>query len=102
MLLGTEIRKVLCNTEPQLKNNNTSNNKHCVKKNLLWPAFFQGFPSFGLNTERYGASLHIQSECGENADQNNSEYGLFLPREEVSHNLGLSVLSTLKSQLYQL
>ena len=23
------------------------------------------FPSFGLNTERYGVSLRIQSECGE-------------------------------------
>ena len=22
------------------------------------------FPAFGLNTERYGVSLHIQSECG--------------------------------------
>ena len=23
------------------------------------------FPAFGLNTERHGVSLHIQSECGE-------------------------------------
>ena len=29
--------------------------------------FFSGpyFPAFGLNTERYGVSLRIQSECGE-------------------------------------
>ena len=40
------------------------------------------FPAFGLNTERYGVSLRIQSpysvQMREYADQNNSEYGHFL------------------------
>ena len=38
--------------------------------------------------ERYSVSLRIQSECGkirENADQNNSEYGLFLHSADVKH-----------------
>ena len=37
---------------------------------LFWSAFFSDFPTFGLNTDRYSEK---------NADQNNSEYGLFLP-----------------------
>ena len=28
---------------------------------LFWSAFFQHFPALGLNTERYGGSLRIQS-----------------------------------------
>ena len=35
------------------------------------------FPAFELNTERYGVSLCIKSEYGENTDQKNSEYGQF-------------------------
>ena len=31
---------------------------------LFWSAFLPHFPTFGLNTERYGVSLRIQSECG--------------------------------------
>ena len=27
------------------------------------------FPAFGLNTERYFISLHIQSECGKNGPE---------------------------------
>ena len=39
------------------------------------------FPALEPNTERHSVSLRIQSECGkmlENAEQNNSECGLFL------------------------
>ena len=38
--------------------------KHCVKSVRIrsYPGPF--FPAFGLNTERYYASLRIQSECG--------------------------------------
>ena len=53
----------------------------CKKKSVLGVILiriFPDFPAFGLNTERYGVSLLIQSKCGKNADQNNSEYGLFL------------------------
>ena len=35
------------------------------------------FPAFGLNTERYGECLSIQSKCGKIQTINNSEYGHF-------------------------
>ena len=52
--------------------------KKCPYSELFWSAFSPHFPAFGLNAERYRLSLRIQSECGKNADQNNSEYELFL------------------------
>ena len=52
--------------------------KKCPYSELFWSKFFPHFPAFGLNTERYGVSLRIQSKCGKNADQNNSEYRVFL------------------------
>ena len=33
------------------------------------------FPAFGLNTERYGESLRIQSECGKIRTRRNSVFG---------------------------
>ena len=52
--------------------------KKCPYSELFWSVFsriqteygeirsYSGpyFPAFGLNTERYSVSLHIQSECG--------------------------------------
>ena len=35
------------------------------------------FPLFGLNTERYGVNLHIQSECGKIRTRKNSVFGHF-------------------------
>ena len=35
------------------------------------------FPAFGLNTERYGVSLRIQSECGKIQTRKNSVLGHF-------------------------
>ena len=52
--------------------------KKCPYSELFWSSFFPHFPAFGLNTERYGVSLRIQSKCGKNKDQNNSEYRLFV------------------------
>ena len=50
----------------------------CIRS-YFGPHFPPHFPAFGLNTERYGVSLRIQSECGKkNADQKNLEYGHFL------------------------
>ena len=37
---------------------------HCVKSVLIRSYSGLHFPTFGLNTERYGASLCIQSKCG--------------------------------------
>ena len=48
---------------------------------LFWSAFVAHFLAFGLNTERCGVSLRIQSECGkmrEIVNQHNSKYGHFL------------------------
>ena len=37
---------------------------HCVKRVLIRTFSSPYFPAFGLNTERYGLSLRIQSKCG--------------------------------------
>ena len=37
---------------------------HCVKSDRIRSYFGPHFPAFGLNTERYGVCLRIQSECG--------------------------------------
>ena len=37
---------------------------HCVKSVRIRNYSGPHFPAFGLNTERYGVSLRIQSECG--------------------------------------
>ena len=37
---------------------------HCVKSVRIQSYFGLYFPAFGLNTERYGISLRIPSECG--------------------------------------
>ena len=38
--------------------------RHCVKSVSIRSYSGLHFPTFGLNTERYGVSLRIQSECG--------------------------------------
>ena len=49
----------------------------CVK--IVQMRSFSGpyFPAFGLNTERYGASLRIQSQCGKIWTRKNSVSGQF-------------------------
>ena len=42
------------------------------------------FPAFGLNTERYGASLSIQSEYRKIQSRNNSVFGHFLRRANTT------------------
>ena len=37
---------------------------HCVKSVRIRSFSGQYFPAFGMNTERYGVSPHIQSKCG--------------------------------------
>ena len=39
-------------------------NTDCVKSVGIRSYSGPHFAAFGLNTDRYGASLHIQSECG--------------------------------------
>ena len=38
---------------------------HCLKNNRIRSFCGPYFPAFGLNTERYGVSLRMQSKCGE-------------------------------------
>ena len=38
--------------------------EHCVKSVRIRSFSGPYFPAFGLSTERYSVSLHIQSECG--------------------------------------
>ena len=38
--------------------------KHCVKSACIWSYSGPHFLVFGLNTERYGVSVRIQSQCG--------------------------------------
>ena len=54
-----------------------ANVHHCVKSVSIRSFSCPYFPAFGLNTERYRVSLHIQAEYGENRDQKNSENGYF-------------------------
>ena len=63
---------------------------------LFWSQFFLHFPAFGLNTERY-YYLSVFSpnagKCGKNADQNNSEYGLFLRSVFMLQSFHITLLS---------
>ena len=38
--------------------------RQVFQKRTFFTPCYAHFPAFGLNTERYGASLRIQSECG--------------------------------------
>ena len=55
----------------------SSNCLSCVKS--VQQRSFSGpyFPAFGLNRERYGVSLCIQSECGKIRTRKNSVFGHF-------------------------
>ena len=53
--------------------------KKCPYSEFFWSAFFLHFPAFGLNTAPYLSVFSPNAgKYGKNADQNNSEYGLFL------------------------
>ena len=45
------------------KNSSVHKGEHCVKSVCIQSFSGPYFPAFGLNTERYTASSHIQSEC---------------------------------------
>ena len=50
----------------QIGNRNTSfqSRDHCLKSVRIRGYSGPHFPAFGLNTDRYGISFRIQSECG--------------------------------------
>ena len=45
-------------------NSKISETRHCVKTVRIRSYSGRHFPAFGMNTERYGVSLCIQSACG--------------------------------------
>ena len=61
--------------------NNKIYAKHCVKRVRIWSYSGPHFSAFGLNTERYSVFSPNAGKCRKYADQNNSEYGLFLRSE---------------------
>ena len=58
--LWRKTNHVLVDPKPKV----LSWNHNCVKSIRIWSFSGPFFPGFGLNTVRYSASLHIQSECG--------------------------------------
>ena len=63
-----------------------SDQEFCVKSVRILSFSGTYLPVFGMNTERHGLFLRIQSKYGENTDQKNSEYGHF-SRSETSRTL---------------
>ena len=62
---------------------------HCVKSVQIYGVFSGPyFPVFGLNTARYGVSLHILSECGKIQTRKNSVFGHFSYPSVFSPNAG--------------
>ena len=80
--------RLLCKSVKKKLNDHTVKNFQMVKlcqivtrrkkspySELFWSELFPDFPAFGLNTERFCPNAR---KSGKNADQKNSEYGLFL------------------------
>ena len=64
LLLLLLIQNFLVTNESKL-NVKKIQNEHCAKNTRIRSFSGPYFPAFGLKTERYFVSLHIQSECGE-------------------------------------
>ena len=50
---------------------------HCVKSVCIPSFSCPYFPAFGLNTEMYGVSLRVQSECGKIRTRKTRKTGTF-------------------------
>ena len=57
---------------------------NCEKSVRIWSFSAPYFPSFELNTERYGVSLGIQSECGKTRTRKTPNTDTFYAVENVS------------------
>ena len=58
------VSTVVANANDQANSPIKIKEHHCVKSVRLWSYSGPYFPSFRLNTERYGVSFRNQSECG--------------------------------------
>ena len=57
------------------------------------------FPTFGLNTTRYGVYLRIQSECGKIRTRKNSVFGHFSRCAMREKRMSRSIILSLKIQM---
>ena len=57
--------------------------EHCVKSVHIRSYSGPYFRASGLNTERYGVSLHIQSECGKIRTRISPNTGTFYAKEPI-------------------
>ena len=60
-------------------------NRHCVKSVRIRSFSGPYFPAFGLNRERYGISLRIQTECGKIRNSKTSNIDTFHAVRTISH-----------------
>ena len=70
----------MCSFYPYKKDSfwNFGTTPHCLKSVRNRSCSGPDFPALGLNTERYFRISPYSVRMGENADQNNLEYGHFL------------------------
>ena len=75
---------------------------HCVISARIWNFSSPFFLAFELNTERYGVSLRIQSECGKiwirKAPNTNTFYVVFVDESQsmLPHELRMIILGNKK------
>ena len=62
--------------------------QHCVKSVRIWCYSGPHFSAFGLNTERYGLSLCIQSECENMQTRITSNTDTFHSAQKIINLLG--------------
>ena len=71
-----------------------TSSSHCVKGVQIRSFSSPYFPAFGLNTERYGISLRIQSKCGKKGTRKNSVFGHF--SRSVNKSFAMFNLQTIR------
>ena len=74
---------------------------YCVRSVRIWSFSGPYFPTFALNTERYGASFRVQSECGKMRTRKTPNTDIFHAVKSI-RVLGLQIwnklLETLKAK----
>ena len=75
---------------------------YCVKSLRIRSFSCLYFPAFGLNTERYGVSLRIQSECGKIWTRKNRNTDTFQAVLGLAFTIGRFLIQTPLSALPEL
>ena len=66
--------------------------QHCVKSVRIRCYSGPYFPAFGLNTERYGVSLRVQSECGKMRTRITSNTDTFYAMQRSERNIAMKYM----------